>query len=124
VESRFKTLVGSAFDVLWGSDYDLVLLTNFLHHFDRNTCVSLLARSKDALTPTGRCLAVDFVPNQDRVSPPFPAAFSFMMLGSTPEGDAYTAAEFADMCRAAGFPRVTVKPLPPTSQSIIDFRQS
>jgi len=124
VEARFRTLVGSAFDVPWGSDYDLLLLTNFLHHFDRDTCVSLLARSRHALAESGRCLAVDFVPNSDRVSPPLPAAFSFMMLGSTPGGDAYTAAEFTDMGRAAGFPQVTVKPLPPTPQSVIEFRQS
>ena len=29
-----------------------------------------------------------------KFSPPFPAMFSFMMLGSTPKGDAYTEREF------------------------------
>jgi hypothetical protein len=33
---------GSAFDVDYGSGYDLVLLTNFLHHFDMATCEVLL----------------------------------------------------------------------------------
>src|SRR5437667_349702 len=31
---RYHTLPGSAFEVDYGGDYDLVLLTNFLHHFD------------------------------------------------------------------------------------------
>src|SRR5438046_2971636 len=38
VADRFKTLPGSAFEVEYGTDYDLVLLTNFLHHFDVPTC--------------------------------------------------------------------------------------
>jgi hypothetical protein len=66
-------------------------------------------------------LAVEFVPNEDRVSPPFPAMFAFMMLGSTPSGDAYTAREFEQMGRAAGFERVRVDPLPPTPQSLVTF---
>jgi len=121
IANRFHTLVGSAFDVPWGSDYDLVLLTNFLHHFDRDTCVSLLEQSRNALTSTGSALAVDFVPNPDRVSPPFPAAFAFMMLGETPQGDAYTAAEFTEMGHAAGFQQITIKPVPRTPQSLIEF---
>ncbi len=66
----------------WGSGYDLVLLTNSLHHFDQETCVGLLKRARKSLGEKGRVLAVEFVPNEDRVSPPFPAMFSSMMLGS------------------------------------------
>jgi hypothetical protein len=47
--------------------------------------------------------------------------FSFQMLGSTPQGEAYTAREFDDMGRTAGFRKVTVKSLPPTPQSLILF---
>jgi hypothetical protein len=64
-----------------------------------------------------RAAVVELVPNEDRVSPRFPAMFSFQMLGSTPQGEAYTAREFDDMGRAVGFAKVTVKPLPPTPQS-------
>jgi hypothetical protein len=39
VEGRYDMLPGSAFDVDFGGPYDAVLLTNFLHHFDRATCV-------------------------------------------------------------------------------------
>ena len=43
VAQRYRTIGGSAFDVDWGDGYDIVLLTNFLHHFDRNTCIDLLS---------------------------------------------------------------------------------
>ena len=72
---------------------------------------------------TGRVLAVEPVPNEDRISPPFAATFSFMMLGSTPRGDAYTAREFEEMGRKAGFSAIEVKPLPPSPMSVIAFGQ-
>jgi methylase of polypeptide subunit release factors len=34
VLDRYSTIAGSAFDVDFGEGYDLVLLTNFLHHFE------------------------------------------------------------------------------------------
>ena len=34
VTDRYQTKPGSAFDVDYGSGYDVALLTNFLHHFD------------------------------------------------------------------------------------------
>jgi ubiquinone/menaquinone biosynthesis C-methylase UbiE len=121
VSARYRTLAGSAFDVDWGKDFDLVLLTNFLHHFDASTCVQLLSKVRRSLAPGGRALAVEFVPDEDRVSPPFAAAFSFVMLASTPSGDAYTAREFEQMGRDAGFAKVSVAPLPPSPQSLVVF---
>jgi ubiquinone/menaquinone biosynthesis C-methylase UbiE len=103
VAGRYDTIAGSAFDADFGSGYDLVLLTNFLHHFDPATCESLLRKVHAALKPDGRAVTLEFVPNEDRVSPPIPATFSMMMLGSTPAGDAYTFSEFDRMFRNAGF---------------------
>jgi hypothetical protein len=121
VAERFRTIPGSAFDVDWGGGYDLVLLPNFLHHFDAATCTALLVKARASLAPGGRVLAVEFVPNEDRVSPPFPASFAFLMLATTPKGDAYTASELGDMARAAGFGGISTKPLPPSPQSLLVF---
>jgi len=49
--------------------------------------------------------------------------FAFMMLGSTPSGDAYTAREFEEMGRAAGFEQVKVDSLPPSPQTLVTFEQ-
>jgi ubiquinone/menaquinone biosynthesis C-methylase UbiE len=119
VMERYSTRAGSAFDVDYGSGYDLVLLTNFLHHFDPPTCEKLLSRVHAALAEGGRAVTLEFVPNEDRVSPPGAAAFSMMMLGSTPSGDAYTFAEFEQMFRNAGFSRSEIHLLPPTLEQVL-----
>jgi SAM-dependent methyltransferase len=121
VEGRYRTVAGSAFETDWGTEFDLILLTNFLHHFDHETCVNLLAKAKGSLRRGGRVVAVDLVPNPDRISPPFPAMFSFVMLGTTPRGDAYTARQYEEMGRAGGFQTVTIAPVPPTPESFITF---
>lgn len=119
VGDRYSTLEGSAFDVDYGSGYDLVLLTNFLHHFDHATCESLLRKVHAALAEGGRAVTLEFVPNEDRISPPVPAAFSMMMLGSTPSGDAYTFPELEQMFRNAGFSKSELHPLPATPEHLV-----
>lgn len=119
--ARYRTIAGSAFDVDWGKDFDLVLLANFLHHFDAPTCVQLLSKVRKSLSAGGRALAVEFVPNEDRVSPPFPAEFAFVMLASTPRGDSYTAREYEQMGRDAGFAKINATPLLPSAQSLVMF---
>ena len=54
---------------------------------------------------------LEFVPNEDRISPPMPAMFAMQMLGDTPSGDAYTLAELTAMLKAAGFNTVIGHPL-------------
>ena len=119
VASRYRVLPGSAFEVNYGNGYDLVLLTNFLHHFDVPTCETLLKKVHTALAAGGRAIALEFVPNEDRVSPPGTAPFSLMMLGTTPNGDAYTFSEYERMFRSAGFSRSEFHPLPPTLQQVV-----
>jgi 2-polyprenyl-3-methyl-5-hydroxy-6-metoxy-1,4-benzoquinol methylase len=119
VAARHRLLPGSAFDVDYGAGYDVVLLTNFLHHFDVPTCEKLLRKVHAALGPGGRAVTLEFVPNEDRVTPPTAATFSMIMLGSTPAGDAYTFAEYQSMFRNAGFSRSELHPLPPTFQHVV-----
>ena len=124
VSGRYHTVAGSAFDADWGSGFDLVLLANFLHQFDRDACVTLLRKARESLGSGGRAVAVEFLLNEDRVSPRFSAMFAFQMLGSTPRGEAHTAREFEDMGRAAGFGKVIERPLLPTPQSLVLFEQA
>jgi hypothetical protein len=64
-------------------------------------------------------LILEFVPNQDRISPPAPASFSLMMLANTPGGDAYTMAEYGEMLDAAGFGTREVRDVPMSAQQLI-----
>ena len=70
---RYNTIPGSAFEVETGTGYDVILLCNFLHHFDAPTCSEFLARMRDALAASGKLYTLEFVPNEDRISPPFVA---------------------------------------------------
>ena len=119
VADRHSTIEGSAFDVDYGTGYDLVLLTNFLHHFDPPTCEIILRKVHAALAVGGRAVTLEFIPNEDRVTPPDSAGFSMMMLISTPSGDAYTFSELERMAANAGFSRSTLHPLPPTFQQVV-----
>lgn len=106
VAGRYHTIPGSAFDTQFGRDYDLALITNFLHHFDPLTCTDFLRKVYSALKPGGRAAILEFVPNVDRITPPTAAAFSLIMLASTPSGDAYTYVELESMAGDAGFSRI------------------
>jgi 2-polyprenyl-3-methyl-5-hydroxy-6-metoxy-1,4-benzoquinol methylase len=119
VVDRISMLPGSAFDVDFGSGYDLVLLTNFLHHFDVPTNEALLRKVHAALVPGGRAITLEFVPNEDRVSPPMDATFAMMMLGSTKDGDAYTFSEYNQMFGHAGFARSEMGVLTPLPNRVI-----
>jgi 2-polyprenyl-3-methyl-5-hydroxy-6-metoxy-1,4-benzoquinol methylase len=119
VADRYTARPGSAFEAELGVDYDVVLLTNIFHHFDKETCVQLMRRAHQALKADGRAVTLEFVPNEDRVSPPTAAAFSLLMLVETDAGDAYTFSEYREMFRKAGFPETRLYPLPAMPQQVL-----
>lgn len=119
IAERHTLHPGSAFDLAWGGPYDVVLLTNFLHHFDVPTCEKLAAKAYAALAPGGRALTLDFIPEPDRITPPSAAGFALTMLATTAHGDAYTFAEYQQMFSAAGFLRSEFHALPPTMQQAV-----
>jgi len=112
VADRVSAIAGKAFEVEFGSDYDAVLVPKFLHHFNAADCVRFLKKAHAALRPGGTVAIVEFVPNPDRVTPPAAAGFSLIMLATTPEGDAYTFAEYSDMLARAGFNAPLMHSLP------------
>jgi 2-polyprenyl-3-methyl-5-hydroxy-6-metoxy-1,4-benzoquinol methylase len=122
VAGRHHLLPGSAFDVDFGSGYDVVLLTNFLHHFDAATNETLLKKVHAALNPGGRAVALEFIPNDDRVTPPMQAGFALTMLASTAAGDAYTFAELQRMFANAGFARSEMHEVPPSERLVVSYK--
>jgi 2-polyprenyl-3-methyl-5-hydroxy-6-metoxy-1,4-benzoquinol methylase len=119
VGERHHLIEGSAFDVDFGDGFDVALVTNFLHHFDIETCTNFMRKVNDSLNPDGKAITLEFVPNDDRVSPPSEALFALVMLAATPAGDAYTFAELKKICEKAGFSRNEHVPIPPTPQHLV-----
>lgn len=122
VDARLHLVPGDAFKVEFGSGYDVILVTNFLHHFEPPTIETLLRKIRAALAPGGVVVTLDFVPNEDRVSPPRAAAFAMTMLGTTPSGDAYTFSEYQRMFRNAGFSSNELRPVLASGHSLIVSR--
>ena len=119
VADRYHTIAGDAFESEFGTGYDLVLIPNFLHHFDRETCERFLRKVNASLKDDGKVATVEFVPNDDRVSPPPEAIFPLVMLAATPAGDAYTFAELKQMFENTGFSRNELVALEPMPQHLV-----
>jgi hypothetical protein len=64
-------------------------------------------------------VTLDFIPNEDRISPPEAAKFSLVMLGSTARGDAYTFSDMERMFANAGFSRSELHMLPPAINQVV-----
>jgi 2-polyprenyl-3-methyl-5-hydroxy-6-metoxy-1,4-benzoquinol methylase len=118
VGERYRTIAGDAFAVDFGSGFDIALVTNFLHHFDKETNVAFMRKVAAALKPGGRVAVLEFVPNDDAVSPPIPAQFGLIMLAGTPAGEVYSFRELKDMLQRAGFSSITPHSTP-TPQTIV-----
>ncbi len=118
VSDRYSTIAGSAFEVDFGTGFDIILIPNFLHHFDPATNEKLLRKVHSALAPEGLVITPDFIPNEDRISPPGDAMFSLQML-NTPAGDAYTYSELEQMFRNVGFARNELRELSPLPQRLV-----
>ncbi len=113
VAGRYSTIEGDAFAVDFGTGFDIVLVPNFLHHFDRPTNVGFMRKVHAALKPGGRAVVVEFVPNEDRVSPAMAGMFAIMMLAGTPSGTTYTLADLKGIASESGFRAVESHVAPP-----------
>lgn len=123
VAPRFRTIAGSAFTAPLDGPYDVVIVANFLHHFDAATNARLLQRLVSTLAPNGRLAAVEFVPNDDRVTPPAAARFGLAMLTTTPSGDVYTFAELARLFEEAGLVGPELLPLARSPERVVIARR-
>jgi 2-polyprenyl-3-methyl-5-hydroxy-6-metoxy-1,4-benzoquinol methylase len=124
LSDRYKVINGNVFEMDWGNGYDLVLISNILHHFEREKCILLFGKARSSLSSDGCVLVIDIMPNPDRISPPEQAAFAFLMLATTPQGDAYTCAEYEKMAKTAGLILMNSIQLLPTWQTLMEYRHS
>ena len=68
-------------------------------------------------------MIIDYMPDEDRLSPPYAAMFALMMLGTTPGGDSRTVAEYEAALRQAGFSSWEAASLPPAEERILIARR-
>jgi len=59
LESRIELRAADIWQMDWGQNYDLILLFNFIHHYDIATNTKLLQKAKAALKPGGQIAILD-----------------------------------------------------------------
>ena len=96
----------------------MVLLTDFLHHFDRPTCTELLRKVHGALRDGGRAVTLEFVPNDDRVTPRA-GVVRDDHAGNHGLGRCLTFAELESMAAEAGFRKSELHRLAVAPQSVV-----
>lgn len=90
--------VPTGFDVAW--------LSHILHGEGEGGCRTILRKGVAALEPGGVLLVQEFILNDAKDGPVFPALFSLNMLVGTAEGRSYSERELAEMMVEAGLRNV------------------
>jgi SAM-dependent methyltransferase len=95
--------VPEGFDVAW--------LSHILHSDGPQGCATILRKAVAALEPGGILLVQEFILNDAKDGPLFPALFSLNMLLGTPTGQSYAEGELATMLAAAGLAEIRRLPV-------------
>jgi len=82
--------------------FDAAWLSHVLHADGPEACAALVRKAAAALNPGGILLVQEFILDDDRNGPPFPALFSLNMLLGTDSGQSYSEKELTAMMTTAG----------------------
>lgn len=80
--------------------YDVVWISHILHAEGRHGCHCLLEKAVQNLMPGGKLFVQEFLLEDNRQAPQFPALFSLNMLLGTPQGSAYSESEIRSFLQA------------------------
>lgn len=86
--------------------FDAVWLSHVVHSEAPKGCLELLRKGVAALNSGGILMVQEFIMNNEKTGPQFPALFSLNMLLGTDNGQAYSEAELKEMMEAAGLSEV------------------
>lgn len=88
---QVRFIPGDLFEVRFEQRFDLIILSQVLHHFDESQCWHLLARLQSWLKPGGRVLIAGFMrSNAPPEQEPIQRLFAAQMLSLTEAGDCHS----------------------------------
>lgn len=91
--------------------FDVAWLSHVLHGEGEEGCANMLRKTVAALESGGLLLVQEFILDDTRDGPLFPALFSLNMLLGTPQGKAYSETEISALLEAAGLEAVKRLPI-------------
>ena len=107
-------------DSITGGPYDVAWLSHILHSNSANQCQEIINKTVAAMQPGGMIIIHDFILNDSKDGPQFPALFSLNMLLANTDGRSYSEEEITTMLTTGGVESITRHPFrAPNDSSII-----
>lgn len=111
LSDRISFVAGDVVGDELGTAYDVVWISHLLHSESPQSCADIVVKAVQALRSGGLLLIQDFILEDTRTAPLFPALFSLNMLIGTPSGQSYSETELVTMMTAAGLTDIRRLPL-------------
>ncbi|MBN1930257.1 MAG: methyltransferase [Desulfobacterales bacterium] len=102
LSNRIDFINGDYVDGDLAGSYDVVWMSHILHAEGPKTCRFMIQKAVSTLEPGGMIMIHDFILDNTKDNPLFPALFSLNMLVGTNEGQAYSEQEIIDILAACG----------------------
>lgn len=93
-------------DAISGGPYDVAWLSHILHSLGPEECQTLLNKTAAAMEPGGLLLIHEFILDNPKDAPEFPALFALNMLIHNQEGRSYSEEELHSMLTRAGLKNI------------------
>jgi hypothetical protein len=106
LHERIDFIAGDFQDDPLPGSYDVAWLSHVLHGEGEAGCANMLQKTVASLEPGGLLLVQEFILDDSRDKPLFPALFSLNMLLGTPHGKAYSEGEIRSLLESAGLGQV------------------
>jgi hypothetical protein len=99
--------------------FDVAWLSHILHGEGPESCRRVIEKTVGALEPGGLIMIHEFILEEDKTAPLFPALFSLNMLTGTGEGRSYSRPELEEMLTGAGVGNLRILPFRGPTESRI-----
>lgn len=117
MEERISFEAGNFLQDPLPKGFDAVWMSHILHGESPDECAKLVAKAADSLNPGGLMIIHEFILENDRTAPVFPALFSLNMLLGTNGGQSYSVAELEYVMTNAGISDIERVRLPEPNPS-------
>ena len=102
---------------------DVILVSQVLHGMSERECMSLLGKCHEWTLSSGIVIVHEFVLDNDRAGPLYPALFALNMLITSHEGNAYARDEVTGWLEEAGYDDISYHTPPGPSTIIIGHKR-
>lgn len=99
---RINFVSGDFHKDAFGGPYDVAWLSHILHGEGPEDCRKIIRKTAEALESGGKMIIHEFILDDSKTAPLFPALFSLNMLVATDAGQSYTESEIRQMMENAG----------------------